>query len=299
MTEYHKPVLLKEAVDGLVTNPGGVYVDVTFGGSGHTLEILKRLGASGRVFGVDRDEEARQNIPADSRFTFIHGNFRYLQRYLRLYGVDSVAGVLADLGVSSHQFDEQKRGFAYRMNSKLDMRMNVHTPRTAKDVVMEYPEAELVRVLSDYGEVRNARTVARKIVKSRYTLNIENSATFMRILEPLVKGSRLRYFSQIFQALRIEVNDEMGALKALLEDCKRVIETRGRLVVITYHSLEDRIVKRFIKAGNPGGELLKDDFGVVQRPFKEINKKVIVPSEEEIKHNKRARSAKLRIAQRI
>ncbi len=307
MTEYHKPVLLKEAVDGLVVSPSGIYVDVTFGGGGHTREILKRLAKHGKVVALDRDADALEEIEDDPRLTVVKGNFRYLRRYLRLLGIHKVDGILADLGVSSHQFDEAARGFSYRSPGEvggeqddpiLDMRMSQAGIFTAGELLLTYPETELVRIFSEYGEVRNSKTLAKAIIEKRKHVRIDRTAAFMRILETLAIGSRLRYFSQVFQALRIEINQELDALNALLEDAVRVLKPDGRLVVISYHSLEDRLVKNMLKCGNTAGIEVKDDFGRSESEFFAITKKPVEPNEEEVKLNPRARSAKLRIGQK-
>ena len=307
MTEYHKPVLLKEAVDGLVVSPSGIYVDVTFGGGGHTREILKRLAKHGKVVALDRDADALEEIEDDPRLTVVKGNFRYLRRYLRLLGIHKVDGILADLGVSSHQFDEAARGFSYRSPGEvggeqddpiLDMRMSQAGIFTAGELLLTYPETELVRIFSEYGEVRNSKTLAKAIIEKRKHVRIDRTAAFMRILETLAIGSRLRYFSQVFQALRIEINQELDALNALLEDAVRVLKPDGRLVVISYHSLEDRLVKNMLKCGNTAGIEVKDDFGRSESDFFAITKKPVEPNEEEVKLNPRARSAKLRIGQK-
>ncbi len=298
MNKYHNPVLLEEAINGLIIDKDGLYVDATYGGGGHSTGILSRLGSSGKLYGIDRDSEALENAIPDQRLQLIKGNFRYLHKYLRLYDVKCVDGVLADLGVSSHQFDELSRGFTYRSDVSLDMRMNQDQRITAGDILMTYSEKALVDLFSRYGEIRNSKTIAREIVKARGSRKIETTNLLLQILDPLIKGSRLRYLSQVFQALRIEVNDEMGALQDFLNDCSKVIRRGGRLVIITYHSIEDRMVKRFIKTGNSEGQIVKDEFGNVLRSFAEVNKKVIVPSDKEVLENRRARSAKLRIAKK-
>ena len=298
MSEYHKPVLLNEAVGGLVTNPSGVYVDATFGGGGHSKAILGRLTDKGRLITFDQDEDAAVNAIDDDRFQLVQANFRYLVKYLRLLEISHIDGLLADLGVSSHQFDEVDRGFMFRENAVLDMRMNRSSPHTASDLLMEMPQEEMVRMFSLYGEVRNARTVAQRIVEARKNVKIEHSATLMRILDPVVRGSRLRYYAQLFQALRIAVNRELDALEGLLNSCHQVIRPGGRLVVISYHSLEDRMVKHLIRSGNTDGVSHKDDFGNVECPWQAITRKPWEPDENEIKTNSRARSARMRIAER-
>lgn len=298
MSEYHKPVLLNEAVEGLVTNPSGVYVDATFGGGGHSKAILGRLTDKGRLIAFDQDEDAAVNAIDDDRFQLVQANFRYLVKYLRLLEISHIDGLLADLGVSSHQFDEVDRGFMFRENAVLDMRMNRSSPHTASDLLMEMPQEEMVRMFSLYGEVRNARTVAQRIVEARKNVKIEHSATLMRILDPVVRGSRLRYYAQLFQALRIAVNRELDALEGLLNSCHQVIRPGGRLVVISYHSLEDRMVKHLIRSGNTDGVSHKDDFGNVECPWQAITRKPWEPDENEIKTNSRARSARMRIAER-
>lgn len=298
MSEYHKPVLLNEAVEGLVTNPSGIYVDATFGGGGHSRAILGRLTEKGRLIAFDQDEDAAANAISDSRFQLVQANFRYLAKYLRLLEVQHIDGLLADLGVSSHQFDAVSRGFMFRENAVLDMRMNRNGFRTASDLLMELPQDELIRIFSLYGEVRNARTVAQRIIEARKNVKIEHSATLMRILDPVVRGSRLRYYAQLFQALRIAVNRELDALEGLLNSCHQVIKPGGRLVVISYHSLEDRMVKYLIRNGNTGGVSHKDDFGNLDCPWQAITRKPVEPDESEIKTNSRARSARMRIAER-
>ncbi|MBK7872714.1 MAG: 16S rRNA (cytosine(1402)-N(4))-methyltransferase RsmH [Saprospiraceae bacterium] len=295
---YHLPVLAKESIEMLEIKPDGTYVDATFGGGGHSKLILERLGDKGRLFGFDQDEDALPNVLDDKRFEFIHNNFRYLKRFLKLHGVKEVEGILADLGVSSHQLDEASRGFSYRFDAELDMRMNQQGERSAADVVNTYTAEDLQRVFSDYGEVRNARTLAQRIVEERKTREIRTIADFLAIIEPLIRGQRLRYLSQVFQALRIEVNDEMGALQEFLEQSLEVLKFGGRLVIITYHSIEDRIVKNFLKTGNVEGEVKKDFYGNIDRPFIVITKNAIEPSAAEINENPRARSARLRVGEK-
>jgi 16S rRNA (cytosine1402-N4)-methyltransferase len=297
--EYHNPVLLKETVDGLNIKPDGVYVDVTFGGGGHSKEILKRLGPEGRLFAFDQDEDALANALPDERFTLINENFRYLKRYLRFHGVKSVDGVLADLGVSSHQFDVAERGFSTRFDAELDMRMSKKNELDAYKVVNEYGETDLRRVFFDYGELKNAPALARTIVESRENDLIKNTEQLKVVLSrflPAHKSNKI--LAQIYQAIRIEVNQEMDVLKEFLEQSLEVLKPGGRLSVISYHSLEDRLVKRFMKNGMFEGEPEKDFFGNFSVPFKTVGK-LIVPTEEEVKINNRARSAKLRIAEKI
>ena len=293
---YHLPVLAKESLDALDIKSDGVYVDVTFGGGGHSRLLLERLGPNGQLIGFDQDEDARQNIPDDERFLFVPSNFRYLKRYLRLYKITKVDGILADLGVSSHQLDVPERGFSYRFDAELDMRMNQEQEYTAADIVNQYPADELQALFSKYGEVRNARSLAQRIVAEREVVKIKSVQDFLNAIDPMIRGNRLRYLSQVFQALRIEVNDEMGALQDFLEQSKAILHPGGRLSIITYHSLEDRMVKNFLKSGNVQGQLEKDFYGNINRPFKVITKKATLPSEEEIRENPRARSAKLRVA---
>ena len=296
---YHEPVLLKEAVDALDVRPGGVYVDVTFGGGGHSREILKRL-EKGQLFGFDQDPDVLSNVPDDDQFTLVEQNFRFAKNYLRLYRALPVHGLLGDLGVSSHQFDEAGRGFSIRFEADLDMRMNGSAGATAKDVLNLYDEAELTRVLKEYGELRNARNVAREIVSLRADRLFDTTEDLKSRLKRLAdKRKENQWYAQLFQALRIEVNDELAALKELLMHLPDIIAKGGRAVFISYHSLEDRLVKNFFKSGNLEGEIQKDFFGNVERPFNQIHSKVIVPSQEEIERNPRARSAKMRIAERI
>ncbi|MCO6499494.1 MAG: 16S rRNA (cytosine(1402)-N(4))-methyltransferase RsmH [Vicingus serpentipes] len=297
---YHNPVLLKESVDGLDIEGDEVLVDVTFGGGGHSKEILKRLGEKGRLFAFDQDEDAAANVVEDNRFELVKQNFRYLKNYLRFYGVKEVDGVLADLGVSSHQFDESTRGFSIRFEGPLDMRMNQGSDLTAEKIVNEYEEEELVRILKEYGEVNNARQLAEAIIYQRELGRISSTNELVEIVEKMVPGKvRNKFLAQVFQALRIEVNDELGALKDMLEQSCEVLKKGGRLSVITYHSLEDRLVKNFIKKGNFDGELEKDFYGNPKLKFKQITRKPILPTKEEILNNNRARSAKLRIAEKI
>lgn len=295
---YHLPVLAQESIDALQIKEDGVYVDATFGGGGHSRLILEHLSAKGQLLGFDQDEDAIANKLGNENFTFVAANFRYLQRFLRLHGIRQVDGILADLGVSSHQLDEGSRGFSFRFESGLDMRMNQQSPETAADVLNTRSAEELQQIFGQYGEVRNARTLAQAIVQERQKKQFRNISDFLLMLEPLIRGQRHRYLAQVFQALRIEVNDEMGALKDFLNDVKTVLKPNGRLVVIAYHSLEDRMVKNLLKTGNPEGEVIKDFYGNIDRPFKLITKKAMLPSEKEQKENSRSRSAKLRIGER-
>ncbi|MFK7934424.1 MAG: 16S rRNA (cytosine(1402)-N(4))-methyltransferase RsmH [Saprospiraceae bacterium] len=296
---YHLPVLAKECIEGLNIKPDGVYVDVTFGGGGHSRLIMEQLSDKGQLYGFDQDEDAVANQLPDDNFTFVAANFRHLYRFLRLHGVKQVDGILADLGVSSHQLDEGSRGFSFRFESELDMRMNQEDDLTAADILNQRTSAELQQIFGRYGEVRNAKTLAQSIVRERVKSPFKNISDFLAFLEPLVRGQKHRYLAQVFQALRIEVNDEMGALDDFLADAKKVLKPNGRLVVISYHSLEDRTVKKFFKTGNVNGEVIKDFYGNIERPFKIITKKAMLPTEEELKENSRSRSAKLRIGERL
>lgn len=295
---YHQPVLAQASVDILDIRPDGVYVDVTYGGGGHSKLILEQLGPKGKLFGFDQDADAKVNALDDPRFQFVPSNFRYLKRFLRLYEVEQVDGILADLGVSSHQLDVAERGFSYRFDAELDMRMNQEQEVSAVEVLAEYPTDELQRVLGEYGEVRNARTLAQHLVAERKVRPIRTIQDLLSTIDPVIRGQRLRYLSQVFQALRIEVNDEMGALQDFLAQSIEVLKENGVLSVITYHSLEDRLVKNYLKAGNAQGQYDKDFYGNIYRPFKILTKKAQLPTVEEIKANSRARSAKLRAGQR-
>lgn len=295
---YHVPVLLAPSIAALVTNPGGVYVDVTMGGGGHTRAILDKLDGQGRLFAFDQDEDAVQNAPEDERCTFIPQNFRHLKQFLRLEGVRQIDGLLADLGVSSHQFDEAERGFSFRFDTALDMRMDQSVHQSAAEVLNRYSALELQRVFGEYGEVRNARTLAQTIVSARSARPIETAGDLVHLAEPLSFGKRNRYLAQMFQALRMEVNDEMGALAELLRQSTELLRPGGRLVVLSYHSLEDRMVKNLLKKGNPEGTDTADLFGRVYLPFKSVTAKPVEPTEAEIEANPRARSAKMRILER-
>lgn len=293
---YHNPVLLHESIDGLAIKEDGVYVDVTFGGGGHSKEILNRLGKEGKLFAFDQDPDALENVIDDERFVLIPENFRYISRFLRFHGVRKVDGVLADLGVSSHQFDEAERGFSIRFEGDLDMRMNQKSKKSAKDIINTYSEEKLAEILFLYGELRNSRKIARTIVHERKNKSIETSFQLKEVLKMfLPKAKEHKILAQIFQAIRIEVNEELDVLKEFLEQIPNLLKEEGRLSVISYHSLEDRLVKRFIRTGLFEGEPEKDMFGNSNEPLKKVGK-LIVPSKEETKINNRARSAKLRIA---
>ena len=296
--EYHNPVLLKETVDGLNIKPDGVYVDVTFGGGGHSKEILSRLNVNGKLFGFDQDEDAWENALPDERFTLIQENFRYIKRFLRFHGIKEVDGILADLGVSSHQFDVPERGFSTRFDADLDMRMSKKNDLDAHKIINEYDDVNLKRVFLDYGELKIAPALARTIIEAREIKSIDTTDELKLVLQRfLPEQFKNKVLAQIYQAIRIEVNQEMDVLKEFLEQSLDILKPEGRLSVISYHSLEDRLVKRFMKNGMFEGEPEKDFFGNFSVPFKLIGK-LIVPTEEEIKINNRARSAKLRIAEK-
>ncbi|MFT6829091.1 MAG: 16S rRNA (cytosine1402-N4)-methyltransferase [Roseivirga sp.] len=302
MSEYHVPVMLKECVEGLSINPSGTYVDVTFGGGGHSTEILKHLNSEGRLFGFDQDSDAKANAEKiqNRSFTFVQANFRHIKRYLKLYGVKQVDGILADLGISSHQIDEPSRGFSTRAEADLDMRMDMNSPLKAMDVVNEYSEAQLHKILGMYGEVKNAKTLAAAIVSERFSKPFKTTAELIQLLDKLAPRHReYKYYAQVFQAIRIEVNDEMGALEDFLVQSAEVLKPGGRLVVESYHSLEDRMVKNFIGKGKIFGDVDKDFFGNQLKPYAAVNRKPMIANDEELKENKRARSAKLRIAERL
>lgn len=298
-TPYHIPVLLQPCIEGLSINPDGVYLDLTFGGGGHAREILKKLD-KGHLYGFDQDEDALANAPEDDRFTFVHANFRDIKRFLRLYGVDEVHGILADLGISSHQIDEPSRGFSTRFAGDLDMRMNQSGNITAADILNSYGENEIHKILGQYGEIKNAKTLARAIVSERIQEPIVTIDRFKAILDKFApRAKEYKYYAQVFQALRITVNDEMGALRDMLEQSTELLRSKGRLVIMSYHSLEDRLVKNYFNKGKFHGEVEKDFYGNLIRPLAPINRKAIVASPEEIAQNNRARSAKLRIAEKI
>ncbi|MFI3296759.1 MAG: 16S rRNA (cytosine(1402)-N(4))-methyltransferase RsmH [bacterium] len=297
---YHVPVMLNECLDGLNINPDGIYVDVTFGGGGHSKAILERLSEKGRLFSFDQDLDAMKNAFDDKRFTFVRSNFRYLKNFLRYHGVDGVDGILGDLGVSSHHLDDDSRGFSFRFDGKLDMRMNAAADKTAADILNSYSEEELANVFYYYGELQQSRKLARILVKARDNEPFDDIARFMEIVKPLFQREREKKdLAKLFQALRIEVNHEMDVLKDLLRQVPEVLNENGRLVVMTYHSLEDRLVKNFIKAGNIEGKQEKDFYGRVVAPLKAVNNKVITASEDELNENPRSRSAKLRVAEKI
>ena len=307
---YHVPVLLKESVDGLNIQSGGVYVDVTFGGGGHSSEILSRLDEQAHLYSFDQDADAEQNVMRsevgaerrfvdDSRFTFVRSNFRYLKNWMRYYGVESIDGLLADLGVSSHHFDDESRGFSFRFDAQLDMRMNKRAGKTAADIVNDYDEEALANLFYLYGEIKQSRRLAAAVVKARSQQRIATTQDLLGILEPIFKREREKKdLAKVFQALRIEVNHEMDALKEMLKLATELLKPGGRLSVITYHSLEDRIVKNIMKTGNVEGKRIQDFYGRIETPFTLINNKVIVPSENEQQENPRSRSAKLRIAEK-
>lgn len=307
---YHVPVLLKESVDGLNIQSGGVYVDVTFGGGGHSSEILSRLDEQAHLYSFDQDADAEQNVMRsevgaerrfvdDSRFTFVRSNFRYLKNWMRYYGVESIDGLLADLGVSSHHFDDESRGFSFRFDAQLDMRMNKRAGKTAADIVNDYDEEALANLFYLYGEIKQSRHLAAAVVKARSQQRIATTQDLLGILEPIFKREREKKdLAKVFQALRIEVNHEMDALKEMLKSATELLKPGGRLSVITYHSLEDRIVKNIMKTGNVEGKRIQDFYGRIETPLTLINNKVIVPSENEQQENPRSRSAKLRIAEK-
>ena len=297
---YHIPVLLRESVDGLEIKPDGVYIDVTFGGGGHSREILSRLGKKGHLYSFDQDADAEKNIVDDDRFTFVRSNFRYIKNWMRYYEVEKIDGLLADLGVSSHHLDDEDRGFSFRFEAPLDMRMNKRAGKTAADIINDYDEEQLADVLYLYGELKNARRLASALVKARQEKRIETTGDLLKATEQLFQREReKKETAKMFQALRIEVNQEMRALQEMLNGAKDLLCEGGRLSVITYHSLEDRIVKNMMKTGNVEGKVQQDFFGRIEAPFKAIGNKVIVPDDEELARNPRSRSAKLRIAERV
>ena len=296
---YHVPVLLDESINGLNLHPDGVYIDVTFGGGGHSREILRRLPQGSRLFSFDQDADAERNIVDDVRFTFVRSNFRYLKNWMRYYEIDHIDGLLADLGVSSHHFDDESRGFSFRFDAPLDMRMNKRADKTAADIVAEYDEEALADIFYLYGELKNSRRIASALVKARQQHAIATTQDFLHVVEPFFKREREKKdMARLFQALRIEVNHEMEALKEMLAAATQLLAPGGRLSVITYHSLEDRIVKNVMKTGNAEGKMIQDFYGRIETPYRLVNNKVIVPTDEEQQRNPRSRSAKLRIAEK-
>jgi len=296
---YHSPVLLKECIEGLNINPDGIYIDVTFGGGGHSKEILKKL-KRGRLFSFDRDSDVLENTPNDERFKLIQTNYRNIKRFLRLEGVRKVDGILADLGVSSHQFDVPERGFSFRFDSEIDMRMDSGSGKSAKDILNNYTESQLSDMFYKYGELRNSRKVAYLIIEYRLEREIFRTTDLIEILEGIVpEKKRNQFLSQVFQSIRIEVNDEIESLKQMLVDGVDLLNDGGRFVVVSYHSLEDRLVKNLFKRGSFSGDIEKDFFGNIIKKMKEINRKVIIASSEEQKENNRSRSAKLRVAEKV
>ena len=296
---YHVPVLLDESVSGLDIKPGGIYVDVTFGGGGHSREILRRLPEGAHLYSFDQDADAERNIgDPNEKFTFVRSNFRYLKNWMRYYGVDHIDGLLADLGVSSHHFDDAERGFSFRFDAPLDMRMNKRAGQTAADILNNYDEARLADIFYIYGEMKSSRRIAAAVAKARQTAPINTTSDFLAVVEPMFKREREKKdMARLFQALRIEVNHEMDALREMLAAATQLLAPGGRLSVITYHSLEDRIVKNVMKAGNPEGKVEQDFFGRINTPYRMVEK-LIIPSEEEQQSNPRSRSAKLRVAER-
>ena len=296
---YHVPVLLDESINGLNLHPDGVYIDVTFGGGGHSREILRRLPQGSRLFSFDQDADAERNIVDDDRFTFVRSNFRYLKNWMRYYEIDHIDGLLADLGVSSHHFDDESRGFSFRFDAPLDMRMNKRADKTAADIVAEYDEEALADIFYLYGELKNSRRIASALVKARQQHAIATTQDFLHVVEPFFKREREKKdMARLFQALRIEVNHEMEALKAMPTAATQLLATSGRHSVITNHSPEDRIVKNVMKTGNAEGKMIQDFYGRIETPYRLVNNKVVVPTDEEQQRNPRSRSAKLGVAGR-
>lgn len=296
---YHNPVLLKQSVDALVTNPDGIYVDCTFGGGGHSREILSRLSEKGKLFSFDQDLDALKNTIDDPRFTLVNQNFRFLENSMLAYGISQVDGILADLGVSSHQFDEAERGFSTRSNAPLDMRMNVMQSLDAKKIINDYEEEDLADIFYHYGELREARKLAREIVHHRKSKKIETTEDLKNLFSYIPAFKQNKFFAQVFQAIRIEVNQELEVLKEMLVQSYKILKTDGRLVVISYHSLEDRLVKRFLKNGMFEGEPQRDIYGNYAKAFELLKTKAIIPDDKEIEENSRARSAKMRIGTKL
>ncbi|WP_455498993.1 16S rRNA (cytosine(1402)-N(4))-methyltransferase RsmH [Coprobacter sp.] len=297
---YHIPALLNECIEGLNIRPDGIYVDVTFGGGGHSREILKRLNSRGHLYGFDQDADAERNILQDNRFTFVRSNFRFLKNFMHYHGVEDIDGLLADLGVSFHHFDDSERGFSFRFGGKLDMRMNNRAGLSAADILNNYEEEKLADLFYLYGELKTARKIAVAIVKKRCEKKISDIDDFLEIIRPFInRKQEKKELAQLFQALRIEVNHEMDSLRKMLMQASELLKPGGRIAILTYHSLEDRLVKNFFKTGNFEGKVDKDFFGKVNTPFRLVNNKVIAPSEKEVEQNPRSRSAKLRIAEKI
>lgn len=300
MSAYHIPVLLEESVSALALKRGGVYADVTFGGGGHSRLILEKMDKESRLIAMDRDSEALENAPKDKRLILVHNNYRFLSNYVRYHGFDKLDGILADLGVSSHQFDTEERGFSFRFDSPLDMRMNTLAKHTAADILNSYQEESIADILYKYGEVEKSRRIAQLICREREKSEIKTTGHLNSLLAPVLpKFSEHKYLAKIYQALRIEVNEEMRALELFLDSTKDILKSGGILAVITYHSLEDRMVKNLIKSGNTSGEVVKDIYGRFDSPFEPVSKRPILPTEKEIASNTRARSAKLRVAKKL
>jgi len=296
---YHIPVMLTECLEGLRINSEGVYIDVTFGGGGHSRAIFEQLSSKGTLIAFDQDQDAKANAWEADNFHFVAANFAFISNHLRLLGIEKVDGILADLGVSSHQFDEVDRGFSIRGDAQLDMRMNQNAEASAETILNEYSESELLRIFRSYGEIPNARRLVQTIVAARSGKNISTTNELLEVINDCApKHKEHKYFAQVFQALRIEVNDEMASLEAFLNQCEQVLKPEGRLVVMSYHSLEDRMVKNYMKRGSISGEIEKDFYGNVLKPFTEVVRKPISPNEQELERNNRSRSAKLRIAER-
>lgn len=297
---YHVPVMLQQVIKGLQIDPEGIYIDCTFGGGGHSKAILEKLNSKGKLIAFDQDEDAKNNIPEDDRIVFIPQNFRHLQRFLRLHKITKVDGILADLGVSSHQFNKAERGFSTRFDAEMDMRMDQKQELKAFDILKKYPEEKLHKMFEQYGEVTNSKTLAKTIVQQRNTASMQTISEFKNVLHATVKGNPNKYFAQVFQALRIEVNDELGALREMLLQSKELLKPNGRIALITFHSLEDRIVKNFFKSGSFEEIETDEVYGTKNKsPFKILTKKPLTPDENELKENPRARSAKLRIAEKV
>jgi 16S rRNA (cytosine1402-N4)-methyltransferase len=296
---YHIPVMLSECIDALNIRPDGVYVDVTFGGGGHSRAILEKLGPEGKLYAFDQDEDAKKQLPDDQRIVFIQQNFRYIKKMLRLERVTQIDGLLADLGVSSHHFDEAERGFSYRFEAELDMRMNQNAELSAQHILARYPEDKLVEIFSKYGEVRNAKTLAHTIVTARAHRKIKTTTDLLEIIDTCIMGTKNRYLAQLFQALRMEVNDEVGALCDMIVQTTELLKPGGRFVVMSYHSIEDRLVKHYMKKGNFEGVDNKDFYGNISRPYKLVTNKPVEASAAEQKSNPRSRSARLRVAEKL